>query len=56
MDFLQDALASGRKVRTLSIKDAYTRELLAIEVDTSLPALRDEVTYRRSLWFFKRRF
>ena len=40
MDFLQDALASGRKVRTLSIEDAFTREMLAIEVDTSLPALR----------------
>jgi len=40
MDFLQDALASGRKVRTLSIEDAYTRELLTVEVDTSLPALR----------------
>lgn len=40
MDFLQDALASGRKVRTMSIEDAYTREMLAIEVDTSLPALR----------------
>jgi len=39
MDFLQDALASGRKLRTLSIEDAYTRETLAIEVDTSLPAL-----------------
>jgi putative transposase len=40
MDLLQDALASGRKVRTLSIVDAYTREMLAIEADTSLPALR----------------
>jgi putative transposase len=40
MDFLQDALASGRKVRTLSIEDAYTREMLAIEVDTWLPSLR----------------
>jgi putative transposase len=40
MDFLQDALATGRKVRTLSIEDAYTREMLTIEVDTSLPALR----------------
>lgn len=38
MDFLHDALATGRKLRTLSIEDAYTRELLAIEVDTSLPA------------------
>jgi putative transposase len=40
MDFLHDALANGRKLRTLSIEDAYTREMLAIEVDTSLPALR----------------
>lgn len=39
-DFLQDALATLRKVRTLSIEDAYTRQMLAIEVDTSLPALR----------------
>jgi putative transposase len=37
MDFLQDALATGRKVRTLAVEDAYTREMLAIEVDTSLP-------------------
>ncbi len=27
MDFLQDALASGRKLRTLSIEDAYAREM-----------------------------
>jgi putative transposase len=40
MDFLHDALANGRKLRSLSIEDAYTREMLAIEVDTSLPALR----------------
>jgi putative transposase len=40
MDFLHDALATGRKLRTLSIEDAYTREMLAIEVNTSLPALR----------------
>jgi putative transposase len=40
MDFLHDALASGRKFRTLSIEDAYTREMPSIEVDTSLPALR----------------
>jgi putative transposase len=40
MDFLHDALATGRKLQTLSIEDAYTREMLAIEVDTSLPALR----------------
>jgi putative transposase len=31
---------AGRKFRTLSIEDAYTREMPAIEVDTSLPSLR----------------
>jgi len=40
MDFLHDALANGRKLRSSSIEDAYTREMLAIEVDTSLPAQR----------------
>jgi putative transposase len=40
LDDVHDALATGRKLRTLSIEDAYTREMLAIEVDTSLPALR----------------
>lgn len=40
MDFVQDALARERKVSTLSIEDAYTRETLALEVDTSLLALR----------------
>ncbi len=40
MDFLHDALAGGRRLRTLSIEDAYTREMLAIEVDTSLPSQR----------------
>jgi putative transposase len=40
MDFLQDALASSRKLRTLSIEDGCTREMLASEVDTSLPAMR----------------
>ena len=39
MDFLYYAL-TGRKLRTLSIEDAHTREILAIEVDTSLDALR----------------
>lgn len=40
MDFLEDALASGRRVHTPTIADACTREMLAIEADTSLPALR----------------
>jgi putative transposase len=40
MDFLADALVSGRRLRTLNIVDEYTREARAIEVDTSLPGLR----------------
>jgi putative transposase len=37
LDFLEDALASGRKIRLLSIIDVFTREALVLEVDTSLP-------------------
>ena len=40
MDFTRDSLASGRKFRTLNLMDGYTREVLWIEVDTSLPGLR----------------
>jgi putative transposase len=40
MDFTHDQLASGRKFRTLNLMDGFTREALAIEVDTSLPGLR----------------
>jgi putative transposase len=40
LDFLQDALASGRKIRLLSVIDVFTREALALEVDTSLPGSR----------------
>jgi putative transposase len=40
MDFVNDALADGRKLRCLTIVDACTRECPAIEVDTSLPGER----------------
>jgi len=40
MDFTQDALASGRKFRTLNLMDGYTREALRMEADTSLPGVR----------------
>jgi len=40
MDFTHDALSGGRKFRTLNLMDGYTREALAIEVDTSLPGAR----------------
>ncbi|EMF4753207.1 IS3 family transposase, partial [Yersinia enterocolitica] len=38
MDFVHDALYCGKRFRTLNIIDEGTRECLAIEVDTSLPA------------------
>jgi putative transposase len=36
MDFIVDGLANGRMVRILSVVDAFTRECLALEPDTSL--------------------
>ncbi len=36
MDFVADALFDGRRLRTLTLVDNYTRECLAIEVDGSL--------------------
>ena len=36
MDFVSDSLANGRRFRTLNIVDDFSRECVAIEVDTSL--------------------
>jgi putative transposase len=40
MDFCADSLCNGRALRTFNVVDVFTRECLAIEVDTSLPGLR----------------
>jgi len=40
MDFMSDSLTNGRAFRTLNIIDDFNREVLRIEVDTSLPASR----------------
>lgn len=40
MDFLTDALGSGRSFRVLTIVDDRTRECLALEADTSVPGSR----------------
>lgn len=40
MDFVSDSLAGGRTIRALTLVDDYTRECLAIEVDTSLGGMR----------------
>jgi len=52
MDFVQDCLADGRRIRILNVVDDYTRECLAAEVDTSLSGLRvtrvlDQIIERR---------
>lgn len=40
LDFVHDAAESGRKFRVLSVIDVYTRECLALEVDTSFASRR----------------
>ena len=40
LDFVHDAVECGRTIRVLSIVDAYTRECLALEVDTSFASRR----------------
>ena len=40
LDFMSDALSTGRTSRTLNVIDDFNREALWIEVDTSLPAER----------------
>ncbi len=40
VDFMSDALADGRLLRTFNVLDDYNREGLAIDVDLSLPSQR----------------
>jgi putative transposase len=40
LDFIVDSLGNGRMVRILSVLDAFTRECLALEADTSLDSGR----------------
>lgn len=40
IDFVHDRMANGRPVRVLAVLDNFTRECLALEVDTSLPSRR----------------
>lgn len=40
IDFASDRLASGRAIRILSVVDAYTRQCLALETDTSFASRR----------------
>jgi len=40
MDFMQDALHNGRRIRLLTVVDTYTKECPRIEVDTSIRGAR----------------
>ena len=40
IDFAGDVTASGRRLRVFSVVDAFTRECLALETDTSMPSQR----------------
>lgn len=40
IDFVHDRMSNGRPVRVLTVLDNFTRECLALEVDTSLPSRR----------------
>ncbi len=51
IDFMHDSLMSGQRFRTFNVLDDFSRECLAIEVDTSLPAGRiTRVLDRVSAW------
>jgi putative transposase len=52
LDFVSDALASGRRFRVLAVVDDFSRECLGLVVDTSLSGLRvgrelDRIAERR---------
>jgi putative transposase len=40
LDFAHDAVECGRAIRVLSVVDAYTRECVSLEVDTSFASRR----------------
>jgi putative transposase len=40
MDFVSDQLVGGTRLRAFNVVDDFTRECLAIEVDSSIPGLR----------------
>lgn len=51
---MHDAVASGRSIRVLNVIEAYTRESLAMEVDSSFAGLHvtrvlDEIIAERGL-------
>jgi len=52
MDFVSDALFDGRRLRALTVVDAYTREALAIDVDQGIRGEQVVETMDRIAWVF----
>jgi len=50
-DFVSDTLASGRRIRVLTVIDEATRECLALEADTSLTGARVVSVLNRIAYF-----
>ena len=44
---MSDTLVDGRRFRLFNVIDDFNRESLAIEVDTSLPALQSDQSARK---------
>lgn len=49
VDFVQDATVTGAKLRFLTVTDEFTRESLAVEVATSLPATAVSVVLEQAI-------
>ena len=50
MDFVSDVLTNGRRFRVLNIIDDFNREVVAMEVATSMPAERVIRILERVIW------
>ena len=50
MDFMSDNLADGRKIRLLNILEVFTKESLAMVVDTSINGIRISQVLERLNW------
>ena len=51
MDFMSDSMVGGRRFRTFNLIDDCTREVLAIEIDTSLSSKRITRTLERVILY-----
>ncbi len=50
MDFVSDVLTNGRRFRVLNIIDDYNREIIAMEVGTSMPSERVLSILEKVIW------